>query len=75
MNISKENGVYKVDGFRQYNSSDKNSSLNNDVVYAVTSSPDDRFLWFGTRGGGLNLDRCFPTTESVHWKISIRIFY
>ncbi|RHU22961.1 response regulator [Parabacteroides sp. TM07-1AC] len=54
MNISKEDGVYKVDGFRQYTSSDKNSSLNNDVVYAITSSPDDRFLWFGTRGGGLN---------------------
>lgn len=54
MNISKENGKYKVNGFRQYTSSDKNNSLNNDVVYAITSSSDDRYLWFGTRGGGLN---------------------
>lgn len=54
MNISRENGKYKVDGFKQYTSSDKNSSLNNDVVYAITPAPDNRFLWFGTRGGGLN---------------------
>lgn len=54
MNISKEQGRYRVEGFRQYNSSDKNSSLNNDVVYAITSDPGDNVLWFGTRGGGLN---------------------
>lgn len=54
MDLIKEEGKYKVKGFRQYTSSDKNSSLNNDVVYAITSDPDNRFLWFGTRGGGLN---------------------
>lgn len=54
INISKEKGKYRVKGFRQYTSSDQNNSLNNDVVYAITSSRDDRFLWFGTRGGGLN---------------------
>jgi len=54
MNISKENGTYKVDGFRQYASNDRNKSLNNDVVYAVTSDTDEDALWFGTRGGGLS---------------------
>lgn len=54
MNISKEQGSYRVKGFRQYNSSDKNISLNNDVVYAITSGTEDDVLWFGTRGGGLN---------------------
>lgn len=54
MNISKEQGRYRVKGFRQYNSSDKYISLNNDVVYAITSDPEDYVLWFGTRGGGLN---------------------
>lgn len=54
INISREQGRYHVKGFRQYNSSDKNISLNNDVVYAITSDPEDNMLWFGTRGGGLN---------------------
>lgn len=54
MNIAKEQGAYRVKGFRQYNSSDKNISLNNDVVYAITSDKEDNVLWFGTRGGGLN---------------------
>lgn len=53
MNIAKENGKYTVNGFRQYASSDKTNSLNNDVVYAITSDTNKRFLWFGTRGGGL----------------------
>ncbi|WP_321335505.1 two-component regulator propeller domain-containing protein [uncultured Bacteroides sp.] len=68
MNISKENGTYKVNGFRQYTSGDKNKSLNNDVVYAVTSSTDNRSLWFGTRGGGLSqidmLDNSIKETDS-----------
>jgi signal transduction histidine kinase/CheY-like chemotaxis protein/AraC-like DNA-binding protein/ligand-binding sensor domain-containing protein len=54
MNIIKEKNKYKVKGFRQYTSADKNKSLNNDVVYAITSSEDDHSLWFGTRGGGLS---------------------
>lgn len=54
INISKEQGRYHVKRFQQYNSSDKNISLNNDVVYAITSNPEDNMLWFGTRGGGLN---------------------
>lgn len=54
MDISRENGKYRVNGFRQYTSSDKNNSLNNDVVYAITASPDNRYVWFGTRGGGLS---------------------
>lgn len=54
MNISKENGNYKVNGFRQYASNDRNKSLNNDVVYAITSGEKEDTLWFGTRGGGLN---------------------
>lgn len=54
MDICKENGKYRVNGFRQYTSSDKNNSLNNDVVYAITASPDNRYVWFGTRGGGLS---------------------
>lgn len=55
MNLSKENNKYQIKGFKQYTSSDRNSSLNNDVVYAITSSPDNRSIWFGTRGGGLNI--------------------
>ncbi len=54
MNISKEKGIYRVNGFRQYASNDRNKSLNNDVVYAVTSGANEDTLWFGTRGGGLN---------------------
>lgn len=53
MNVLKENGQYKVNGFQQYNSLSNNSnSLNNDVVYAITSIQEN--VWFGTRGGGLN---------------------
>lgn len=53
LNIIKENGQYKVSGFQQYNSSSNSSnSLNNDVVYAITSTQEN--VWFGSRGGGLN---------------------
>lgn len=54
MNISKEKGTYKVDGFRQYASNDRNKSLNNDIVYAVSAATNEDVLWFGTRGGGLS---------------------
>lgn len=54
MEISKEQGRYRVKGFRQYNSSDKSISLSNDVVYAIASDPENQALWFGTRGGGLH---------------------
>lgn len=53
MDIVKERGNYFVSGFRQYTSTDKSSSLNNDVVYAVAYAPNDYKVWFGTRGGGL----------------------
>ena len=53
ISLSKEKGHYQVTGFQQYNSSSNNTnSLNNDVVYAITSVGDN--VWFGTRGGGLN---------------------
>lgn len=52
MNLSKEDGQYKVKGFQQYISSNNSNSLNNDVVYAITSVHEN--VWFGTRGGGLN---------------------
>lgn len=52
--LARENGAYRVTGFRQYTSADRNSAQNNDVVYAVASLPGEPYVWFGTRGGGLN---------------------
>ena len=55
INISREQGRYHVKGFRQYNSSDKNISLNNDVVYAITSDPGRQYCyWVWHTCGGLN---------------------
>lgn len=55
MNIIKEYGKYIVKGFRQYVSTNKGSALNNDIVYAIKSTADDKIIWFGTRGGGVNV--------------------
>lgn len=54
INIRKENGGYKVLGLKQYISSNANNPLNNDIVYAITADTSGRYVWFGTRGGGLN---------------------
>lgn len=54
MDIRKERGRYKVIGFKQYISSNVNSPLNNDIVYAIAADSLERYVWFGTRGGGLN---------------------
>lgn len=54
INIRKENGGYKVLGLKQYISSNTNNPLNNDIVYAIAADTSGRYVWFGTRGGGLN---------------------
>lgn len=52
MNLEKHQGRYRVTGMKQYTSSD--SPLNNDVVYAVVPDVSGKYVWFGTRGGGVN---------------------
>jgi len=54
MGIRNVRGCYKVVGFKQYISSDMTNPLNNDIVYAIASDSSGRYVWFGTRGGGLN---------------------
>lgn len=54
LNICKENNIYKVVGFKQYISSDVNTPLNNDIVYTISTDSLERYVWFGTRGGGLH---------------------
>jgi signal transduction histidine kinase/CheY-like chemotaxis protein/ligand-binding sensor domain-containing protein len=51
MSLEKNNRKYRVTDVKQYISSDLLKSLNNDVVYTITS--DAAHVWFGTRGGGV----------------------
>lgn len=54
MNIIKKGGNYIVTQFKRYSSSNYSRTLNNDIIYAIASSPNNRYIWFGSRGGGLN---------------------
>lgn len=54
MSLTKENGKYKVKGFKQYTSDITDIPLNNNVIYAIANDSSDNYIWFGTRGGGLN---------------------
>lgn len=54
MNLIKEKGKYKVTGFKQYTSNVGDIALNNDIVYTISDDASGKYIWFGTRGGGLN---------------------
>ncbi|MDU1892813.1 MAG: two-component regulator propeller domain-containing protein [Dysgonomonas sp.] len=50
----KENQIYKVIDIEQYVSSPEPTSLNNNIIYSLIPDPDGKYLWVGTRGGGVN---------------------
>lgn len=52
--LKKKDGKYVAKKLDQYTTGTRFSSLSNDVVYAIASNRDKE-LWFGTRGGGLNI--------------------
>lgn len=54
INIEKYLGKYKVAGMKQYVSYNSGYSLNNDIVYAIVPDSSGKYVWFGTRGGGIN---------------------
>ena len=54
INLTKERGKYKVSGFKQYTSEVADIPLNNDIVYTISDDTSGDYVWFGTRGGGLN---------------------
>lgn len=53
--LSKENNAYIAKNVEQYVSTNQRKSLNNDVIYTIVPSADENKLWFGTRGGGVNM--------------------
>lgn len=55
IDIVKKEGKYIVKGFRQYVSTNKESALNNDIVYSIKSTDEGKFICFGTRGGGVKI--------------------
>ncbi len=54
MNLVRQSGKYKVTGLKQYISSASDAPLNNDIVYAVAPDHSGKYVWFGTRGGGIS---------------------
>lgn len=52
--LERQTNRYRVKDVQQYSSANKNHSLNNDIIYALAAEPGDDYLWFGTRGGGVN---------------------
>ncbi len=52
--LKKENRTYKVINIEQYVSSPEPTSLNNNIIYSLISDPGGKYLWVGTRGGGVN---------------------
>lgn len=54
ISLRKTNGIYFAQYIEQYISSNKSYSLNNNIIYAIAPSIDHKYLWIGTRGGGVN---------------------
>lgn len=54
MKVSKVNGRYRLDDFRQitYSQDQNNRSINSNVVYTIAEEMPN-ILWFGTRGAGV----------------------
>lgn len=63
IDISKTNGRYIATGMKRFSSSNRSNHLNNDIIYAIVPDADQRYIWFGTRGGGIS--RLDLTNNSV----------
>jgi signal transduction histidine kinase/ligand-binding sensor domain-containing protein/DNA-binding response OmpR family regulator len=54
LEINRRTQPYSISNYKQYSYNDSlPSSLSNNIVYSIIAD-DDRHLWIGTRGGGLN---------------------
>lgn len=73
--LTKRANQYEVQDIEQYTSADKHNSLNNNVIYSITSGVDKNQLWLGTRGGGISRfnieDKSFERIEDIDNNLSL----
>lgn len=63
MDLSRRGNGYAASNIVCFSTHDKRHYLANDIIYAITPDPDGRFLWVGSRGGGVA--RIDMTTNNV----------